>query len=37
VTRMHWGEFIGISITAALGFANWLWARKQLGRTGSRN
>jgi len=37
VTRMHWGEFIVISITAALGFANWLWARKQLGRTGSRN
>jgi len=29
VTRMHWGEFIVISITAALAFVNWLWARKQ--------
>ena len=37
VTRMHWGEFIVISITAALACANWLWVRKQLCRTGSRN
>jgi APA family basic amino acid/polyamine antiporter len=29
VTRMHWGEFLVISITAALAFLNWLWARKQ--------
>jgi APA family basic amino acid/polyamine antiporter len=29
VTRMHWGELIVISITAALAFVNWLWARKQ--------
>jgi basic amino acid/polyamine antiporter, APA family len=27
VTRMHRGEFIVISATAALAFANWLWAR----------
>jgi APA family basic amino acid/polyamine antiporter len=29
VTRMHWGELIVISITAALAFVNWLWARNQ--------
>ena len=29
VTRMHWGEFVVISITAALAFVNWLWARKR--------
>jgi len=29
VTRMHLGELTVISITAALAFANWLWARKQ--------
>jgi APA family basic amino acid/polyamine antiporter len=29
VTRMHWGEFLVISVTAALAFLNWLWARKQ--------
>lgn len=37
VTRMHWGEFIVISITAILAFANWLWARKQPGRSESTN
>src|SRR5229473_3112794 len=26
VTRMHWGEFLVISITAILAFVNWLWA-----------
>jgi APA family basic amino acid/polyamine antiporter len=31
VTRMHWGEFVVISITAALAFVNWLWARKRAG------
>jgi len=30
VTRMHLGELIVISITAALAFVNWLWARKQV-------
>ena len=29
VTRMHRGEFIVIAVTAALAFANWLWARKR--------
>jgi APA family basic amino acid/polyamine antiporter len=29
VTRMQRGELIVISITAALAFVNWLWARKQ--------
>jgi amino acid transporter len=29
VTRMHWGEFVVISITAALAFVNWLWARRR--------
>jgi amino acid transporter len=29
VTRMHLGELTVISITAALAFVNWLWARKQ--------
>lgn len=29
VTRMHLGELLVISITAALAFVNWLWARKQ--------
>jgi basic amino acid/polyamine antiporter, APA family len=28
VTRMHRGEFIVIVVTAALAFANWLWARR---------
>jgi APA family basic amino acid/polyamine antiporter len=28
VTRMHRGEFIVIVMTAALAFANWLWARQ---------
>jgi len=28
-TRMHRGEFIVIVITAALAFANWLWARRR--------
>jgi len=28
VTRMHWGELFVISATAALAFANWLWAGK---------
>lgn len=27
VTRMHRGEFLVIAATAALAFANWLWAR----------
>jgi amino acid transporter len=27
--RMHLGEFAVISITAALAFVNWLWARKR--------
>ena len=27
VTRMHWGEFLVISVTAGLAFVNWLWAR----------
>jgi basic amino acid/polyamine antiporter, APA family len=31
VTRMHWGEFLVISVTAALAFLNWLWARNQGG------
>jgi hypothetical protein len=35
VTRMHWGEFLVISITAILAFVNWLWARKQPVRPGS--
>ena len=30
VTRMRQGELIVISITAALAFVNWLWARKQV-------
>jgi amino acid transporter len=30
VTRMHRGEFIVISITAALALVNWLWARNQV-------
>ncbi|PYU78798.1 MAG: hypothetical protein DMG51_18260 [Acidobacteria bacterium] len=30
VTRMHLGELILISITAALAFVNCLWARKQV-------
>ncbi len=29
VTRMHRGELIVISTTAALAFLNWLWARKK--------
>jgi len=29
VTRMHRGELIVISSTAALAFLNWLWARKK--------
>jgi APA family basic amino acid/polyamine antiporter len=29
VTRMHVGELIVISITAALAFVNWLWARNR--------
>jgi basic amino acid/polyamine antiporter, APA family len=29
VTRIHWGEFLVISITAALAFVNWLWARNR--------
>jgi len=29
VTRMHLGELIVISITAALAFMNWLWARNR--------
>lgn len=29
VTRMHWGEFVVISITASLAFANWLWTRNR--------
>ena len=33
VTRMHLGEFIVISITSALAFVNWLWARKQASRS----
>jgi amino acid transporter len=33
VTRMHWGEFLVISITAALASVNWLWARKQSDRS----
>lgn len=28
-TRMHRGEFIVIAATAALAFANWLWARNR--------
>src|SRR5216684_589038 len=35
VSRMHWGEFLVISITAILAFVNWLWARKQPVRFGS--
>lgn len=30
VTGMHKGELIVISITAALAFVNWLWARKRV-------
>ena len=30
ITRMHVGELIVISITAALAFANWLWARNRV-------
>jgi basic amino acid/polyamine antiporter, APA family len=30
LTRMHVGELIVISITAALAFANWLWARNRV-------
>ncbi len=30
VTRMHLGELIVISITAALAFVNWLWARNRV-------
>src|ERR1700682_4142619 len=37
VTRMHWGEFIVISITAILAFVNWLWARQQPIRPGAGN
>jgi basic amino acid/polyamine antiporter, APA family len=29
VTRMHLGELVVISVTAALAFANWVWARKR--------
>ncbi len=29
VTRMHRAELIVISITAALAFVNWLWARNR--------
>jgi amino acid transporter len=29
VTRMHWGEFIVIAVTAGLAFVNWLWTRKR--------
>lgn len=29
VTRMHRGEFLVIAATAALAFANWLWARRR--------
>ena len=29
VTRMHGGEFLVIASTAALAFANWLWARSR--------
>lgn len=29
VTRMHWGEFIVITLTAGLAFLNWLWTRKR--------
>ena len=29
VTRMHRGEFVVIAVTAALAFANWLWARNR--------
>ena len=29
VTRMHAGEFIVISVTAALAFVNWLWTRNR--------
>lgn len=29
VTRMHLGELIVISITSALAFVNWLWARNR--------
>jgi basic amino acid/polyamine antiporter, APA family len=31
VTRMHKGEFIVISATAALAFVNWLWAHNRSG------
>jgi amino acid transporter len=30
ITRMHVGELVVISITAALAFANWLWARNRV-------
>ena len=30
VTQMHLGELIVISITAALAFVNWLWARNRI-------
>jgi APA family basic amino acid/polyamine antiporter len=33
VTRMHRGELIVVSITAALAFANWLWARNRAAPT----
>jgi basic amino acid/polyamine antiporter, APA family len=35
VTRMHWGEFVVISTTAALALVNWLWARKRTAPFGS--
>jgi hypothetical protein len=30
ITRMHLGELIVISITAALAFVNWMWARNRV-------
>jgi basic amino acid/polyamine antiporter, APA family len=30
VTRMHRGELIVVAITFALGFVNWLWARRRV-------
>jgi amino acid transporter len=30
VTRMHWGELVVVAITLALGFVNWLWARRRV-------
>jgi len=37
VTRMHWGEFIVISLTAGLAFVNWLWTRTRSNPSGTNS